>query len=48
MTLYDDEMSWRHGDGYVVLRAPIDRSVIEVAYEKTMIHSTEAVWDMLA
>ena len=24
MILYDDEMSWGHGDGYVVLRAPMD------------------------
>ena len=24
MIIYDDEMSWGHGDGYIVLRAPMD------------------------
>ena len=43
VTLYDDEMSWGHGDGYVVLQAPMDGPVIEIVYEETMIHSTEAV-----
>ena len=43
MILYDNEMSWGHGDGYVVLRAPMDRPVIEVAYGEIMIHSTEIV-----
>ena len=46
--LYDDEMSWGHGDGYVVLRAPMDGPMIEVAYGETMIHSTKAVWEILA
>ena len=48
MILYDNEMSWGHDDGYVVLRAAIDGLVIKVAYGETMIHSTEAVWEMLA
>ena len=48
MILYDDEMSWGHGDGYVILRAPMDGSVIEVVYRETMIHSTEVVWEILA
>ena len=48
MILYDDEMSWGHGDGYVVLRAPMDGLMIEVAYGETMIHSTKAVWEILA
>ena len=48
MILYDNEMSWGHSDGYVVLRAPMDRPVIEAAYGETMIHSTEVVWEMLA
>ena len=48
MVLYDDEMSWGHEDGYVVLRAPMDGPMIEVAYGETMIHSTEIVWEMLA
>ena len=26
--LYDDEMSWGCGDGYVVLWAPMDRPII--------------------
>ena len=41
--LYDDEMSWGHGDGYVVLRASIDGPVTEATYRETMIHSTEVV-----
>ena len=48
MILYDDEMSWGYGDSYIVLRAPMDRLVIEAAYGEIMIHSTEAVWEMLA
>ena len=48
MVLYDDEMSWGHGDGYVVLWAPMDGSVIEAAYGETIIHSTKAVWEILA
>ena len=48
MILYDDEMLWGHGDGYVVLWAPMDGLVIEVAYGEIMIHSTEVVWEMLA
>ena len=48
MILYDDEMSWGHNDGYVVLQAPMDGPVIEAAYKEVMIHSTEAIWDMLA
>ena len=43
MTLYDDEMSWGHGDGYVVLRAPMDGSMIKVVYGESMIHSTKVV-----
>ena len=46
MILYDDEM-WGHGDGYVVLRASMDGPVIDAAYGETMIHSIEAVWEML-
>ena len=46
--LYDDEMSWGHSDGYVVLRVLIDGPVIEAAYGQTMIHSTEAIWEILA
>ena len=46
--LYDDEMSWGHGDGYVVLQAPMDGPVTEVAYGEIMIHSTEAIWELLA
>ena len=46
--LYDDEMSWGHGDGYVVLRAPMDGPVIEVIYRETMIHFIETVWEILA
>ena len=48
MILYDNEMSRGHSDGYVVLRAPMDGPMIEVAYGETMIHSTEIVWEMLA
>ena len=48
MILYDDDMSWEHGDGYLVLQAPMDGPVIEAAYGETMIHSTEAVQKMLA
>ena len=48
MVLYDDEMSWGHGDGYVVLRALMDELVIEAAYGETMIHFIETVWDILA
>ena len=47
MILYDDEMSWGYGDGYVILRAHMDRPVIDAVYEETMIHSTEVVWEML-
>ena len=47
MVLCDDEMSWGHDDGYVVLRAPMDGPVIEATYGEIMIHSTEAVWKML-
>ena len=46
--LYDNEMSWGQGDGYVVLRTPMDGPMIKAAYGETMIHSTEAVWEMLA
>ena len=48
MVLCDDEMSWGHDDGYVVLRAFVDGPVIEVAYGETMIHSTEVVCEILA
>ena len=48
MILYDDEMSRGHGDGYVVLRVPMDGLVIEAAYGETIIHSTEGIWEMLA
>ena len=47
MILYDDKMSWGHGDGYVVLRTPMDGPMIKVAYGNTMIHTIEAVWEML-
>ena len=40
--------TWIYGDGYIVLRAPMNGLVIEAAYGKTMIHSTEVVWEMLA
>ena len=43
MILYDDEMSWGYGDGYTVLQAPMDGSVIDVVYRETMIHSIEVV-----
>ena len=43
MILYDNEMSWEHGGGYVVLRALMNGLVIETAYGKSMIHSTEVV-----
>ena len=46
--LYDDEMSWEHGDGYVVLQAPMDGLVIKATYKETMIHFTEIVMEMLA
>ena len=39
MILYDNEMSWGHGDGYVVLWVPMEGLVIEAAYEETIIHS---------
>ena len=48
MISYDDEISRGHSDGYAVLRAPMDGLVIEAAYRETMIHSTEAVAEMLA
>ena len=48
MIFYDKEMLWEHGDGYIVLRAPIDGPVIDAAYGDTMIHSTEVVVDILA
>ena len=41
--LYEDEKSWGHGDSYVVLWAPMDGLVIEVAYGEIMVHSTEPV-----
>ena len=40
-------MSWGHGVGYVVLQAPMDGPVIEVACGETMIHSIEVVVEML-
>ena len=42
MILYDDEISWGHGDGYVVLRALMDEPVIEAVYGETMIQFIEA------
>ena len=48
MILYDNEMLRGYSDGYVVLRAPMDGPMIEVAYGETMIHSTEIVWETLA
>ena len=48
MILYDDEMSWGHGDGYVVLRTLMDEPVIKASYRETMIHSIEIAWEMLA
>ena len=48
MLLYDDEMSWGHGDGYIVLRAPMDGLVIKAIYRETMIHSIEAIMEILA
>ena len=48
MILYDDEMSWGHGDVYIVLRALMDGPVIEAVYGETMIHSIKAVVEMLA
>ena len=41
-------MSLGHGDGYIVLQAPMDGLVIEAAYGETMIHSIKVVWEMLA
>ena len=48
MILYDDEMSWEHGDGYVVLQTHMDGPMIEAAYGETMIHSIEAGGEILA
>ena len=48
MLLYDDEMSWGHGDGYIVLRAPMEKLVVEAAYKETIIHSIKAVVEKLA
>ena len=46
--LYDNEMSWGYGDGYIVLQALMDGPMIEATYGETMIHSTKGVWEMLA
>ena len=43
MILYDNEMSWGYGDGYVVLRALMDEPMIKAIYGEIMIHSTEVV-----
>ena len=52
MILYDGfYMMMRCHKNTVILRSTTgfyERPVIEVAYGKTMIHSTEAVWEMLA
>ena len=48
IALYDDEISWGHGDGYVILQAPMDGLMIEAVYGETMVHSTETVVEMLA
>ena len=48
MIVYDDDMSWGHGDGYVVLRASMNRPMIKAVCGETMVHSTETVWEMLA
>ena len=47
MIFYNNEMSWGHDDGYIVLRAPIDGPMIEAAYGETMIDSTKTVWEIL-
>ena len=43
MILYDDEMSWGHDDGYIVLRVPMDGLMIKATYGETMIHSIETI-----
>ena len=51
MKLYNDFIWWwdviKTQDGYVVLRVPMVGLLIEAVYGETMIHSTEAVWEIL-
>ena len=39
---------WTYGDGYVVLRAPMDGLSYRPHMGRQLFHSTEAVWEMLA